>query len=168
MGINRFEELAAEARGDAQHADQKASLLLASIGVVYGVVVAAQLAGDWSPFENPGTFTPVLWSVGCGIAALAVLAAGAAVWPRYQVRGAAQYGPNYWGHFATYKDVLSLQSALAQNEDTVERSDLQKLLRLSRIVRVKYALVRLSLICAALAAFVLGFLLPVLGPLSAS
>ena len=88
-----------EAREDVSNADQKASTVLAGLGVGVGAVVGGVLAGDWRPtsMQSPAM---VLWWAGT-IAVLAAMACAAfAVWPRYNTRDTAE-GVYSWAHVAS-------------------------------------------------------------------
>ena len=56
----------AEARAEVNAADQKASLVLAALGVGFGAVVGGLLARDWEPSDLTG-FGEVLWWIGAAL-----------------------------------------------------------------------------------------------------
>lgn len=133
----------AEARADVVFADQKASMILAALGIGFGAVLAGLIAGDWRPSQLAGA-GEALWWVGAVAAIASLGCAAAAVWPRYSTKEAPQE-ISYWGHVAAFASVETFAAALDKTPvDRIHRTRHQ-LWRLSRIVRRKYRLVRASL-----------------------
>lgn len=148
-------QMLAEARTDVAQADQKASILLAALGVGFGAVLGGQLAGgfdsaDLSPLGE------VVWWLGVGLATASIVCAALAVWPRYRTDDHPQYGITYWGHIAAFDSLAELEAAMAGQQNTARRTTHQ-LWRLSRVVLVKYRCVRLALILSASAAAALSY-----------
>lgn len=141
------ERLLAEARADVVQADQKASLLLAALGVGFGAVVGGQLSAGWSPssLSMPGQI--VCWA-GVLLAIVGVAGAAIAVWPRYDLSRSA-LGITFWGHAAGEKSASDLQTKLETQASTEMSRTSDKLWRVSRLVLVKYRWLRLALIAAA-------------------
>lgn len=135
-----------EARSEVGTADHKASMVLTALGVGFGALLAAVVAGDWSPDELAGLFE-WLWWVGAALAAGSVVAAALAVWPRWDEGETFQH-PHYWGHVARYESVQDLAAALDQGD--VEESDRTRsqLWKLSQIVALKYTWVRRAFLLA--------------------
>jgi hypothetical protein len=132
-----------EAREDARHADQKASVLLAALGIGFGAVVGGQLSADWDSATLSVAGQAVFW-FGVGFAVLAVVSCALAVWPRYQVSDDRQYGITYWGHVAAFETLDALGNALDAEVD-MERRSRHQLWRLSRLVLTKYRYVRAAI-----------------------
>jgi hypothetical protein len=128
----------AEAREDVANADQKASTVLAGLGVGVGAVVGGVLAGDWRPASlQPQAM--VLWWAGT-VAVLAAMACAAfAVWPRYNSRDTAE-GVYSWAHVASYRTLAEFSQAL-DITDSLARTR-YCLWEISKIVATKCLLVR--------------------------
>jgi len=151
------EQMLAEARDDVKHADQKASVILAALGIGFGVVLGGQLAGNF----DSGTFSTcgqIFWWIGVVLASAAVASAGLAVWPRYKLDDSPTHGVTYWGHVAAFSDPTSLGHALRAQMKTVKVEDRTRhqLWQLSRLVLLKYRLVRAALVSGATAALLLA------------
>jgi hypothetical protein len=146
-------EMLAEARDQVTHADQKASLILAALGIGLGALLGGMLSGDWNPTLLRG-FGEVLWWVGAALAALAVLASAASVWPRYS-RADLSQGIRYWGHVATYRSLAALSTALDENPSLERDRTRYQLWQLSRIADTKYRLVRIAMLAAGAAVVLL-------------
>lgn len=148
-------QMLAEARDDVKHADQKASVILAALGIGFGAVLGGQLAGDFDSgeFSCPGQ---VVWWLGVALAVASVALAVLAVWPRYALDDSPQYGMTYWGHVASFEKLDDFERALAEADvSSVQRTNHQ-LWRLSRLVLLKYRYVRAALITGSAAAVALG------------
>ena len=148
-------QMLAEARDDVKHADQKASVILAALGIGFGAVLGGQLAGqfDSGSFSTAGQ---VLWWAGVLVAVGSVVLAVLAVWPRYKLDDSPQHGMTYWGHIAAFKELRDFEDTLQEADTTSERRTNHQLWRLSRLVLLKYQFVRAALICGGLAALVLA------------
>lgn len=140
----------AEARAEVGTADAKASLLLAALGVGFGALVGGLLASDWSPAKLT-TIGEVVWWFGAVAAATSIGFAAAAVWPRY-VRTDVSAGVHYWGHVATFCRLQDLAQALdGRPNDGGRARTRHQLWRLSRLVSLKYACVRVAIAAAGVA-----------------
>lgn len=141
-----------ETREDARNADQKASVLLAAFGIGFGALLASQLQTDgW----RPTSLSPaggVLYTLGLVSAGIAVAAAGAAIWPRYQLDVSPRHGISYWGHVAAFRSLSDLDEALKRTPSRDALRTRHQLWQLSRLVLKKYRLIRISLSVAVLAA----------------
>jgi MFS family permease len=135
-----------EARQEVGHADAKASILLAGLGVAAGAVAAALLAGDWTPSELEDRWCGVWWA-GATLGGLAVLSLGAALVPRIKT---TVPGPTvgYFNDVAVLGELGAVREAIAKvNPD--ERS-LAQLVAVSIIARRKYLWLRRGMVLAAL------------------
>lgn len=149
-----IQQLLLEARADVVQADQKASVLLAGLGIGFGAVIGGEMAGDFDPGQLP-VAGGILWWAGCLTAAGAVWAAAAAVWPRYKLDDAPTHGVSYWGHAAAYEAVADLQKAFRERDhDDFDRHSHQ-LFRLSKVVLTKYRWIRSAMIAGGAAAALL-------------
>lgn len=158
MGKSRAstaEAMLSEARADVVHADQKASVLLVALGVGFSAVLGGQLAGDFdsSAFTICGQW---VWWIGVALAVTAVSAAALAVWPRYRLDDRPQFGITYWGHVASFKSLESLETALKDQDRDDARRVAHQLWRLSKLVLLKYRLVRAGLILGSAAGLALA------------
>lgn len=142
-----------EAREDSQHADGKASLLLASLGLGFGAILGGQLSANWSP-DSLSVLAQFIYWIGVAVAVAAVTCCAWAVWPRYNLDPSPEVGVTFWGHLATYDDRSLARAALARRGDVGERLT-DQLLFVSRGVLTKYRLIRAALICAGAAGCIL-------------
>lgn len=150
------EQMLAEARDDVKHADQKASVLLAALGIGFGAVVAGQIEAGW----DSATLTPhgqVLFWIGVVAAIVSVGSCALAVWPRYSVDDSPLYGITYWGHVAAFKRLSELEDALDEQDGPDERRTRHQLWRVSKLVLVKYRYVRCALAAGAASGLLLCF-----------
>jgi hypothetical protein len=138
----------AEARADVVHADQKASLVLAALGIGFAAVLAGQLNGTFDP-SRFSIWGAVLWWIGVAAASTSVVLAGLAVWPRFRVDDSPRYGITYWGHIAAFRDLPELEAALDEQDATSSKRTRHQLWRLSILVHQKYSFVRAALAAAA-------------------
>lgn len=151
----RAQRMVDEARDDVQHADQKASLMFAVLGVGFGAVVGGQLSGSWM-YTTLSAGGQLCWWSGGIAAALAVVAAGLAVWPRYKTNDRPAYGVTYWGHIASFGGPAELKIAMEKPDETDGVAAYHQLWSLSRLVQKKYFYVRASLLLAAASGFLLA------------
>lgn len=142
-------EMLAEVREEIDRADQKASLLIGSLGIAFSIVLSGLLGGSW----NPALLGPVavaVWAL-CAIAGSgAVLAAALAVWPRASPpsgKGAI----TYWGLVQGFSSPLELADALTERGLHAPERTYQQLLVLSALVQRKYRAIRWSMILAGIA-----------------
>jgi hypothetical protein len=142
------EAMLAEARAEVGYADQKASLLLAALGIGFGAIIGGLLAGSWKPSDQGGG--ELAWWIGVCLAAASVGIAAGAVWPRYARR---KVGSDvfYWGHVAALESFDEFTKALDANPPTSEERTGHQLWELSRIVARKYRLIRIAFVAAGCA-----------------
>jgi hypothetical protein len=147
--------LLAESREELTRADGKASILLAALGIGISAILAAILAGDWSPFNLDQPYQRVWW-VGSGFAAISFFCLCAAVFPKVKHRTKAK-GVTYFGDVSALETVDELRAALKRSEtDPAERSVTQ-LHVIARLVDRKYRYIRFGLIALGIAiALMLG------------
>lgn len=144
-----------EARADVVHADQKSSLLLASLGVGFGAILGGQLEAGWDPRVLSVT-GQIVWWVGVVAAIAAVALATLAIWPRYTLTDQPEFGVTYWGHAAAFEGPGALRDALKKQDVTSLDRTTHQLFMLSRLVLRKYRYVRASLILGGSAGLLLG------------
>jgi hypothetical protein len=132
-----------EARDEVISADQKASVILAVLGLGFGAALSGLVAGEWRPDEL-SPWGQAMWWSGLAAGALAVYFAGSAVWPRYTAADVND-GVHYWGHAAQFTTLAALTETLnAQRTDHVARTRHQ-LWRLSHVVARKFRRIRLAM-----------------------
>ncbi len=148
-------QMLAEARADVVQADHKASMVLAALGIGFAAVLGGQLAGTFDS-SSLTDFGQWVWWVGVVLAILAVAASALAVWPRFTTKDHPQFGVMYWGHAARYKCLPDLVEAFKNSDTTSPQRTLHQFWRLSRLLLLKYSLVRISLILAGASGLALG------------
>lgn len=132
-----------EARDEVISADQKASVILAVLGLGFGAALSGLVAGEWRPHEL-APWSQVMWWSGVSAGALAVYFAGSAAWPRY-TSADVEDGVHYWGHAARFTTLAALSATLdTQHVDQVARTRHQ-LWRLSHVVARKFHRIRLAM-----------------------
>jgi hypothetical protein len=148
-------QMLSEARDDVQHADQKASVLLATLGIGFAAVIGGQLAGnfDSSKFSPCGQ---ILWWAGVVAAVASVALSAWALWPRYKLDDRPEYGITYWGHIAAFKTLDDFDGALSEQGNATNRRGRHQLWRLSQLVLTKYRLIRSAIICGGVSGLLLG------------
>lgn len=139
----------AEARAEVVQADHKATFVLTGLGIAGGALLGGVIAGDWKP-GNYHASGEAIWWIAVTTAAFAIIAAACAVWPRWS-REDNNTPVFYWGHVARYKTVGDLAHALDNQSTTGDDRTRHQLHRLSRIVSLKYSLVRASFVLVAIA-----------------
>lgn len=140
----------AEAASEVDRADQKASLLIGSLGIAFSIVLSGLLGGDWTT----ATLSPtgvVLWSAGAVLAIASVVASALAVWPR--LSGAPAAGTiTYWGQIRELRTGAEVELALRERGLHDPERTFQQLLVLSAVVQRKYRYIRWSMVLAGGAA----------------
>lgn len=136
----------AEAATEIDRADQKASLLIGSLGIAFSIVLSGLLSGDWTAasLSLPGV---ILWSAGAVLAIASVAAAALAVWPRLS-RGPAVGTITYWGHVRGIGSADAMRLALEKRAVHEPDRTYQQLIALSGVVQRKYRCIRWSMILA--------------------
>lgn len=138
----------ADTRDDLKNADQKASVLLAGLGVAYGAVLSDGLPGG----RPVAWWQWVVWIAWAVATLTSVASSGLAIWPRYSVpKDGDRHAVSYWGDVVGAKGVFQLASEFAeQQSDTAPDRDLRELWYLSRSAHRKYVLIRLALVSAGM------------------
>ncbi|WP_345800666.1 Pycsar system effector family protein [Microbacterium sp. AZCO] len=143
-------EMLAEVMTEIDRADQKASLLIGSLGIAFSIVLSGLLGGGWSPADS-GAFAVVLWTIGGLTAAASVVAASLAVWPRLS-RGPGPGAITYWGQIRGMSSPQAVAEALAARGLHAPERTYQQLLVLSAVAQRKYRNIRQSMLLAGIAA----------------
>jgi len=137
-----------EVRAEVERADQKASLLIGSLGIAFSIVLSGMLEGDWVP--TLGSVGLILWLVGIVLAITSVLAAAFAVWPRL-TKPPASGAIAFWGHIHNLGSPQALARALELRAVHGPERTYQQLLVLAAVVQRKYRYIRWSMILAVIA-----------------
>jgi len=148
------ESLLREAREELGRADNKASILLAASGVVVGALIAAVLAGSWSPSEL-SVLTAYIWWVACGFLVAGIALLGVAIYPRTRRASKLPDFVAYFGDVVVLSRRTDLERALAKTARGLGDRDVDQLELISGIVSTKYNYLRLALIAFALGAALL-------------
>lgn len=153
--VQYAERLLATTREELHRADTKASIVFASASAVIVTLMAATLAGGWSPARLVGP-RALLWWAGTAVAGVAVVLMGAAVYPRGP--GTGRNGPplTFYGDAARFADATALRAALERSATRELEQLADQLMRVSRIVGIKYRLLALSMWALLLAALSCG------------
>jgi hypothetical protein len=141
-------EMLSEVMGEIDRADQKASLLIGSLGIAFSIVLSGILGGDWSP-TSLSTVGLVLWIVGALAASASVVAAAMAVWPRLS-KGPGPGTITYWGQVRGLASPQAVAEALAERGLLPPERTYQQLLVLSAVVQRKYRTIRWSMVLAGI------------------
>jgi pycsar effector protein len=144
-----LKDLLSETREELSRVDNKASLLLAAVGVVLGALIGGLAGSRWTPMSLNGA-VQWLWWLGVASAATGILSIAAAVYPRIYPRSTPEPGaPVYYGHVSAYRDIGEFRQALDRLPSMRDRLVNQTFV-LSGIVQRKYALLRRGLWCLLL------------------
>ncbi len=142
-------EMLAEVREEIDRADQKASLLIGSLGIAFSIVLSGLLGGSWNP-ASLGPVSTAVWGACALTAAGSVLAAALAVWPRASPppgKGAI----TYWGLIQDLPSGQAVAEALAERGLHAPARTYQQLHVLSALVQRKYRAIRWSMVLAGVA-----------------
>ncbi|WP_127473411.1 Pycsar system effector family protein [Microbacterium sulfonylureivorans] len=139
-----------EVTAEIAHADEKASLLIGSLGIAFSIVLSGLLGGDWTT-ETLSTVGLALWVGGALAAILSVVSASLAVWPRLS-KAPAGGVITFWGHVQGYPSHRSLMSAMGEHAIPEPERTYQQLFVLSAVVQRKYRCIRWSMVLAGVAA----------------
>lgn len=139
-------EMLAEAASEIDRADQKASLLIGSLGIAFSIVLSGMLGGDWTPAAlHPVGL--VLWIAGALAAAASVVSAAMAVWPRLS-KAPATGAITYWGQVSALGSPQAVEEALTERALRPPERTYQQLFVLSLVVQRKYRNIRWSMVLA--------------------
>ncbi|WP_442574000.1 Pycsar system effector family protein [Microbacterium sp. F51-2R] len=142
-------EMLAEVAAEIDRADQKASLLIGSLGIAFSIVLSGMLGGAWSP-ARLGAWASALWIVAAVAGAASVLAAALAVWPRLS-KGPTPATITYWGQIRGFGSPQDVADALAERGLAPPERTYQQLLVLSSVAQRKYRSIRQSMVLAGIA-----------------
>jgi hypothetical protein len=140
--------LLAESREELTRADGKAALLLAALGIGLSAILAAILAGDWSPFDLKEPYQG-LWWAGSSFAGVSLFSLCAAVYPKVRHDNPAG-GVSYFGDIAPLKTVSALRAALKRSETDLAERTVSQLHVIARLVDRKYRFLRIGLVALGL------------------
>ena len=151
----------AEVREEIDRADQKASLLIGSLGIAFSIVLGGILGGSWDP-TTLGPIATAVWSVCAILASGSVTAAALAVWPRL-TKSPGNGAITHWGHVYGLPSAEAVGEALAERGLYPPERNYQQLLVLSALVRRKYRAIRWSMALAGAASLlvVVSFLVAI-------
>lgn len=140
----------AEVTAEIAHADEKASLLIGSLGIAFSIVLSGLLGGDWST-ETLSVLGLGLWTGGAVAAILSVVAAALAVWPRL-TKAPSGGVIAFWGHVRGYSSYRALRASMAAQAIPEPERTYQQLYVLSAVVQRKYRCIRWSMALAGISA----------------
>lgn len=150
--------LLAESREELTRADAKASLLLAALGIGLSAILAATLAGDWTPFSLKEPYQ-AMWWVGSACAGISFFCLCGAVYPKVKHKSGSS-GVTYFGDVAAIETLEELRAALRRSETDPHARTITQLHVTSRLAGKKYAFIRAGLLALGLAiAFTLAAVL---------
>jgi Pycsar effector protein len=142
-----------EAREELGKADNKVSVLLASAGVISSIVAGGIAAGSWSPALLPPGLQIIWWlGITSGLSGIIVLASALA--PRMSHSGQAST-MRYFGHAARLGSPEEILNALCEIGDHLLERVADQLLITSKLVVLKYNLIRLALASFGMATLLL-------------
>ena len=133
-----------EAREELTRADAKISTIFAAEGVVAGVLLAAMVAGDWSP-KSLSLCLGLVWWTGAVLWLASLATLGFGLYPRTKRKGPPVPGiAAYFGDKTPAADRTSAQTM----SSSLERLRLEvQVAQVSWIARRKYAAIRVSWWC---------------------
>jgi hypothetical protein len=142
-------QMLSEARGDAVQADQKASILLAILGISFSVIISGQFSNSFDVTQL-SFWSQRLWWFAMILSFSSLLLAVSAVWPRFKLKNRTDDTIAYWGHIAQHKKLTDFTTSFENISISDRDRVLHQLWSLSRIVRSKYRLVRYSLLTVSI------------------
>jgi hypothetical protein len=140
--------LLSESREELVRADNKSALLLASSGIIVGAILAAILAGDWSP-QTLAPCVAWIWWLGAAAGLGGIISFAYAVYPVTKYRG--QRPANVVAYFG---DVLTvpeadLQGRLRAAAQSSDARVVNQIRTIALIVDRKYRGIQTGLWCIA-------------------
>ena len=137
-----------EAREELGRADGKASILLAAVGVVFGVIFAAILGGSWHPNHLDNNMQWLWWG-GAATGLAGATAFGSAVFPRTTYRTKRRPGV-----VAYFGDVVGLspdqlKRGLIRTAKNPDDATLDQVRAISSVVDKKYRAIRVGILLTA-------------------
>ncbi|GAA2977434.1 hypothetical protein JOD63_003223 [Microbacterium terrae] len=139
------EKMLEEAAAEIDRADQKASLLIGSLGIAFSIVLSALIGGDWSP-QSLHPVGAALWIIGALAAGASVVSAALAVWPR--LSRSTPGSITYWGQVKDLGSPQAVADALTERGLLPPERTYQQLLVLSAVVQRKYRAIRWAMVLA--------------------
>ena len=136
--------LLAEARDELTRADQKASILLAAAGVVIGAILAGMISAGWTPTAYSWPWNAV-WIAGAASGLLGIAFLVKAVYPRTRRGRDDEAQLFYFRHAAAITSVDELTAELRRSSQRTFERSADQLWRVSQIVGMKYAAVRIGI-----------------------
>lgn len=136
------ERLLAGVRAETVHADGKASILIAAMGV--GLAALAGIRPRQGGADS-------WWTLGCCLSAAGFVLLLAALAPRRGRRGRKGQGLSHFGDIRAAASTGRLPQALRWTEQHPEAGMLAALEAVSHIVVIKYRLITAAIACCALA-----------------
>lgn len=161
-------QLLRDTREELNRADSKAQILLGVFGIVYGVLLAAIVAGDWAP-NHLCDGAEVVWWAGAVLLTGGLALLMWVVWPRI-THADGREKLAFFAHAAAYKTLPEFKKAVAAREselgdDAVREREMDQAWTVSGIVTKKYQRIRWAIV--ALAAGSLGLLIAAVADLIA-
>jgi Pycsar effector protein len=147
----RIRVMHAEGREELVRADGKASILLAAAMIVLGALLAAVVAGDWSPSQMSSTFWEMICWAGILAGLAGVAALGAAVFPRVK-HSENKDSVRFFGDAARMRSAEDLHRSVKQDVAAGVDRTADQLLQISKIVTKKYRLIQAALVLFAIGA----------------
>ena len=129
-----------ETREELARADGKASILLASVGVVVGVLLGGIITGDWSP-DKLACAAEGFWWIGVAAAGGGMLSLSVAVYPR--LVPAAPGRVTYFEDVRRHETCAALLPHINTEAERGDR-DAEQLWRLSKIAHKKYRAIQVA------------------------
>jgi hypothetical protein len=147
---NYTQVLLSEAREELGRADGKVSVLLATVGVAAGAIVASH----WSP-AHLVAWAQAIWWLGVAVTVAGILVLASALAPRTRHPDDNPEPLRYFGHAAKFGSPGELLSAISKVSDQMTHRAADQLWVVSRLVILKYARIRLALVAFAVGATLL-------------
>jgi hypothetical protein len=138
-------DLLRDNREELAKADAKTGILLATVSVVIGVLLAGIVAGDWTP-SHLQSGPQAVWWVGVAFTLLGLLFLILAVAPRGVVRRRKPEQACYFGDVEGCRSEEQLAALLLKQSDGESDRTLDQILATARITRVKYLLIWWALV----------------------
>jgi len=142
-------QLLDETRGEIGRADQKASVLLASVGLAISALSAAIVHSSWRPTQLGG-FIAWLWWLGVAMAVLGIVFFGRVVYPR-STRIAPEPGTpvSYFGDVVGYSTTQQLMNVVSKSEHTDLERIYDQIRQFSLLTARKYRFIRHGMLLLA-------------------
>lgn len=134
--------LLAEAREELARADSKSAMLLASFGLVIGIIISGLIAGDVQ-LNSLDCTSAYLWWLGCFLVAVSVVSLARAIYPRL-THGHANGPVTYFGHAASL-DPAEITVRLEEQLKTDCPRVVEQLAVVSDLVWLKYRCLQVAL-----------------------